>query len=77
MTLEVRDDGIGFDLLQPDLDSAPDRLGGLGLMGMQERLAMVGGVLTIESRPHIGTQVLARVPLKSLSAHGAFGNGYD
>lgn len=75
LTLEVRDDGIGFDPQQPDLGRSPDRPGGLGLMGMQERLAMVGGTLTIESRPHIGTQVLARVPMKPLSVNGAFGNG--
>ncbi len=75
LTLEIRDDGIGFDPQQPDLGRTLDRPGGLGLMGMQERLAMVGGTLTIESRPRIGTQVLARVPLNPLSRNGAFGNG--
>ena len=43
-----------------------DRLGSrgrLGILGMRERLAMVGGTLEIESAPGKGTTVFARVPL--------------
>jgi signal transduction histidine kinase len=35
---------------------------GLGLFGMQERLALVRGELTIDSKPHAGTRVMAGVP---------------
>jgi signal transduction histidine kinase len=48
--LVVQDDGIGFD---PDsVDSA-----GYGLMGMQERAAMIGAILEVKSRPGGGTGV--------------------
>jgi two-component system sensor histidine kinase UhpB len=52
--LTVRDDGRGFE---------PDRpAGGLGLGGMAERARLVGGELTIESRPGAGTELCLRVP---------------
>ncbi|HET7571921.1 MAG TPA: GAF domain-containing protein [Gaiellaceae bacterium] len=52
----VEDDGVGFD---------PERVreGGLGLLGMRERVALLGGRLTIESRPGAGTTFVAEVPL--------------
>jgi two-component system sensor histidine kinase UhpB len=52
--LTVRDDGRGFE---PD---KPTR--GLGLGGMAERARLVGGELTIESRPGSGTQLCLKVP---------------
>jgi PAS domain S-box-containing protein len=52
----VEDDGRGFDAEAP----APGRL---GLLGMRERLALVGGALVVESAPGKGTTVIARVPL--------------
>jgi signal transduction histidine kinase len=53
----VEDDGEGFD---PDgIDD--DRF---GLVGMRERLALVGGRLQIESAPGSGTTVAAEVPLR-------------
>jgi signal transduction histidine kinase len=52
--LEVSDDGAGFD---------PDRpAGGLGLAGIRERAAHVGGVLRIESAPGAGTRIVVEVP---------------
>jgi two-component system sensor histidine kinase UhpB len=52
--LTVRDDGRGFE---------PDRpANGLGLGGMAERARLVGGELTIESRPGAGTELCLRVP---------------
>ena len=58
--LSVVDDGTGFD---PD---ALDESGRLGLMGMKERVALVGGRLEVESTPGAGTWLSARVPV-----HGA------
>jgi PAS domain S-box-containing protein len=54
VTLEVVDDGCGFD---------PKALGngGMGLRGMQERLSQVDGKLTIRSAPGKGTKVIATV----------------
>ena len=52
----VDDDGHGFD-------PATVRDDALGLVGMRERLALVGGTLEIESSPGRGTTVAAQVPL--------------
>jgi PAS domain S-box-containing protein len=57
----VEDDGVGFDA---ESVTAPTRGGErLGLVGMRERLAVVGGTLTVESSPGRGTTVIARIPL--------------
>lgn len=52
--LRVADDGDGFD--------PATVTGGLGLVGMRERLYLVGGRLAIDSRPGTGTRIEARVP---------------
>jgi signal transduction histidine kinase len=51
----VEDDGQGFDPAATD--------GGFGLVGMGERLALLGGRLRIESSPGSGTTIAADVPL--------------
>jgi two-component system sensor histidine kinase UhpB len=53
--LTVGDDGGGFTF-----DQAAR---GLGIAGMRERALLVGGDLSVESRPDIGTRVTLRVPL--------------
>jgi signal transduction histidine kinase len=55
--LSVQDDGRGFD--PGDVGD-----GGVGLMGMRERMALVGGRLTIESTEGAGTMLTAEVPLQ-------------
>jgi signal transduction histidine kinase len=59
VTLRIVDDGTGFD---PERKSATNG-SGLGLFGMQERLALVGGQLLIDSGEGRGTTITARVPL--------------
>jgi signal transduction histidine kinase len=55
VTALIEDDGRGF---------TPDGSGeGLGLLGMGERLALLGGRLKIESTPGAGTTIAAEVPL--------------
>jgi signal transduction histidine kinase len=56
VTAMVDDDGVGGE-------AASTRDGGLGLVGMRERVALLGGRLTLEMRPDEGTTVLAEVPL--------------
>lgn len=67
----VRDDGAGFDVGQV-LSRRGQR--GLGLIGMRERLAGMGGDLRIRSSPGLGTSVVFDVPVESdhgcLSAAG-------
>ena len=52
----VEDDGQGFD--------PAEQTGGSGLVGMRERLALLGGRLAVESAPDRGTTVAAEVPLR-------------
>jgi two-component system, NarL family, sensor histidine kinase UhpB len=54
VVLEVADDGRGFAFDESER--------GLGIGGMRERALMVGGELTIESRPDAGTTVRLDVP---------------
>ena len=60
----VQDDGVGFDPGQVGKSS-------LGLVGMRERVLMVGGAIDIDSAPGRGTTVVVRVPLGATSAHEA------
>ncbi|WP_079127251.1 sensor histidine kinase [Streptomyces sp. TP-A0874] len=60
ITLDVRDDGRGFDPRAPLFRSGP---GGFGLAGMRARAERVAGSLSVESEPGHGTAVSARVPL--------------
>jgi PAS domain S-box-containing protein len=59
--LVVRDDGIGFDVAAARRHAAQGE--SQGLLGMQERVALVAGKLTIESAPGRGTRVRACLPL--------------
>lgn len=55
VTLSVRDNGKGFDVAE--------RVGkGYGLTGMHERVAALGGSLSIDSQPGEGTEVSATLP---------------
>ena len=54
----VEDDGRGFDPREPEVLER-----GLGLMGMRERAASVGGSLLLRSREGGGTRVELRLPL--------------
>ena len=55
-TAVIEDDGQGFT-------SADEAEGGIGLAGMRERLALLGGRLIIESDAATGTTVAAEVPI--------------
>jgi signal transduction histidine kinase len=57
LRFEVRDDGAGFD---------PATSSGAGLTNMRDRLAAVGGHLTVLSEDGEGTRVMGRVPVSPL-----------
>jgi signal transduction histidine kinase len=59
--LIVEDDGKGFvwDRLAAEAAASPR----LGLLGVRERLALVGGVLEVETAPGSGTTLLIHVPI--------------
>jgi two-component system NarL family sensor kinase len=58
--IHVFDNGIGFDRgqVQERRASRPS----LGLAGMEERAALLGGTVTVRSRPGYGTEVEALIP---------------
>lgn len=59
----IEDDGRGFNAAAPGA-------GRLGVLGMRERLALVGGALTLESNPGYGTTIFARVPMPPAGGGG-------
>lgn len=59
VALDVRDDGRGFDPARPPAGSP----GGFGLVAMRDRIATLGGSLTVESAPGVGTTVAVSLPL--------------
>jgi PAS domain S-box-containing protein len=59
--LEIQDYGRGFDPGLAFGESGPGER--VGLAGMRERVAMLGGEFTIRSHPDAGTSIAASVPL--------------
>ena len=66
--LVVEDDGRGFDVQGTLAQGSDDGDAPFGLMGMRERVHLIGGILLIESRPGEGTTVSVRVPCRSAMA---------
>lgn len=64
VTIEVSDHGLGFD---PRTVRTSD---GTGIRGMQERAAIAGATLAIDSRPANGTRVRVDLPLVSSPSPG-------
>ncbi len=59
--LEIRDNGVGFEVGNP-AERSPSE--GIGLMGMRERAEHLNGTLDVKSAPGNGTTVNVRIPLK-------------
>jgi len=57
LILRIKDDGMGFD------PAESNSAAGIGLIGMRERLRLVGGSLSVRSAPKQGTEIIAEVPL--------------
>ncbi len=80
--LIVEDDGVGFDTVDATTDATSDHKpagaetararGGFGLGGMQERAALVGASIEIESAAGRGTTILVRMatPTHTTTDHG-------
>lgn len=60
--LEVADDGIGMEQVREHMSTS------LGLIGMRERAALLGGSLTITSAPGEGTRLVCQAPLQPVPA---------
>jgi signal transduction histidine kinase len=61
VVLSVTDNGRGYDTTKPQ-QSPAQNFGGLGLIGMRERVAECGGTLTVRSKRGFGTRIVARLP---------------
>ncbi|HEY0971229.1 MAG TPA: sensor histidine kinase [Gemmatimonadales bacterium] len=59
LTLEVADDGRGFDVAR-----AEERRPGMGLFAIRDRVALADGRVEIDSTPGRGTMIRAAVPLE-------------
>ena len=59
--LEIKDDGCGFDI-EKTAEGAVDRKQ-LGLLGIEERVSLVGGTVKIESAEGSGTSLQLHIPL--------------
>lgn len=68
--MEIKDNGKSFEVEQVLRAQKGKRL---GLLGMRERLEMVGGQFTIESAPGAGTTVMAQIPLGKAARGGVAG----
>jgi signal transduction histidine kinase len=60
LRVSIEDDGKGFDA---------SRVRGLGLVGMNERVSQLGGVLKVQSDPARGTRLRVDLPLPVASAN--------
>jgi PAS domain S-box-containing protein len=58
--LEIQDAGAGFQML------GVKQNGGLGLVSMQERIHLVKGAFTVESKLNHGTKIRARIPFEPI-----------
>jgi signal transduction histidine kinase len=58
IAVRVSDDGRGFD---------PNRVRGLGILGMEERVHRLGGTFTVRSQPGQGVEITADLPFPPAS----------
>jgi signal transduction histidine kinase len=63
VSIEISDNGKGFNLSKT-MRSAIS-VGHMGLLGMSERVTMLGGALRIETRPGAGTSIILTIPIAS------------
>ncbi|MBT0772331.1 hypothetical protein KIH74_25525 [Kineosporia sp. J2-2] len=66
LVMTVRDNGRGFDAPYGEDPAALQQLqhrGHAGIVGMMERARTIGGTLTVESEPGLGTLIRVRVPV--------------
>jgi signal transduction histidine kinase len=61
LTLSIQDDGQGFDVTQ---------MKGLGLLGIEERVAQLGGICHVHSEPGAGTVLTVELPFNGSEEHG-------
>ena len=66
LELTIQDDGIGFDVTRAIQHATQGN--SMGLLGMQERVILVGGKMEISSAPNQGTRIQTIIPLVGFTA---------
>lgn len=65
--LRIADDGVGI-AGDPDRLLSDDSTGGFGLHGMRDRVALLGGVVSLTNRDEGGTELVVRIPTERTEA---------
>jgi PAS domain S-box-containing protein len=65
ITMDITDDGIGIS------DAAMNKAHSLGLLGLRERFAALGGGLAVQRREPTGTTLTVYLPMPALPTHDA------
>jgi len=68
VTASIEDDGVGFDVQKKTTVDATGA--GVGLFGMRERIAVLGGSFTIQSRREQGSRLFVELPISPHPARG-------
>lgn len=63
--LTVVDDGLGFNYEQPLQHRRKEDKLKLGLLGLRERIELLGGKMTVNTAPGRGTKLIVKLPIKS------------
>ncbi len=69
LALVLEDNGRGFEPENRDA-SGGGQAAGLGLSGMKERVALLGGTIAVESAPGKGTTIFVQIPLEERRTGG-------
>lgn len=59
LVIVIEDDGIGFNLNEKNTSN---KLKGIGLIGMRERILAFNGNITINTKPNSGTEIMVEIP---------------
>ncbi len=59
LVIVIEDDGVGFELNKKNISN---KLNGIGLIGMNERILAFNGTFTINTQPGAGTEILIEIP---------------
>jgi signal transduction histidine kinase len=65
LCMTISDNGIGVR------DSSRNKVGSFGLVGIEERISLLGGTCSISGTPHGGTTVAIAVPVSDAATHVA------
>jgi two-component system, NarL family, sensor histidine kinase DegS len=67
LRIGIEDDGVGFDVAAVRAQAAAT--GHLGLVGMEERIEILGGRMEIDTKPQSGTRINVSLPLTPRRMH--------